>query len=512
MGQMIVTCDHCGTRYKLDEAKIPGRGARVTCPSCKHVFVVYRKPEGALNAAASAPPPAAPSRPSIDEEIAGLDPDNLDFRSVGIASWKVKVKIGLVYDFNDFKTIDKYIREGRVSGSDLLSHDGESWLPIEEISDLRNHFCEVFVRARRALETPDDEDDDFSEEEPTRIMQGSPAIVAASKPTNIGAAAAAPAPAPEPTPKLSTGAGDLDFAAAIADASADVDAQSGKQPVGPRFVDPFEAKRNARANNKTRSSGEPRRPKPRPKKKGAGTKPPEGGGSGRLILIAAVTLAVVFGGLYYTTLRKSDAASTPRVPATDRGKATDPAPEPAGANDIKPEDLLEEILDQGDPVTEPEEPVDPTVDEFGDKILIPVGPDEQRSGTQDDGLNGGSYDVGDKSAAEFASAGQIDLRNRSWSSAARNYAKASQMAPGNASYAEGHGEALKRSGNTSQARAVLERARGLGSRRALHLLGDIAAADGDAAGAKRYYQDYLATNPSASERAEVERKLSQIRR
>ena len=40
---MIVACEHCGSRYSLDESKMPGRGARVTCPNCSHVFVVYRE-------------------------------------------------------------------------------------------------------------------------------------------------------------------------------------------------------------------------------------------------------------------------------------------------------------------------------------------------------------------------------------------------------------------------------------------------------------------------------------
>jgi predicted Zn finger-like uncharacterized protein len=42
---MIATCPNCSSRYRLDEDKIPGRGARITCPSCSHKFVVYRPKE-----------------------------------------------------------------------------------------------------------------------------------------------------------------------------------------------------------------------------------------------------------------------------------------------------------------------------------------------------------------------------------------------------------------------------------------------------------------------------------
>ena len=51
---MIVTCDHCGARYKLDESRISGRGAKITCPRCKHVFVVYREQEAEIEPQARA--------------------------------------------------------------------------------------------------------------------------------------------------------------------------------------------------------------------------------------------------------------------------------------------------------------------------------------------------------------------------------------------------------------------------------------------------------------------------
>ena len=39
---MIVTCPSCEARYKINASKIKGRGAKITCPKCKHRFVVYR--------------------------------------------------------------------------------------------------------------------------------------------------------------------------------------------------------------------------------------------------------------------------------------------------------------------------------------------------------------------------------------------------------------------------------------------------------------------------------------
>jgi predicted Zn finger-like uncharacterized protein len=41
---MIVNCEECGTRYRLDETKIKGSSAKVKCKSCGHVMLI-NKPE-----------------------------------------------------------------------------------------------------------------------------------------------------------------------------------------------------------------------------------------------------------------------------------------------------------------------------------------------------------------------------------------------------------------------------------------------------------------------------------
>jgi anti-anti-sigma factor len=37
---MIVQCDHCQKKYRLDEKKIPAKGTKVRCSGCKHIFSV----------------------------------------------------------------------------------------------------------------------------------------------------------------------------------------------------------------------------------------------------------------------------------------------------------------------------------------------------------------------------------------------------------------------------------------------------------------------------------------
>lgn len=45
---MIVECDHCHTRYNVDEKKVPATGVKVRCQKCQHVLFIQREP---------APPP-----------------------------------------------------------------------------------------------------------------------------------------------------------------------------------------------------------------------------------------------------------------------------------------------------------------------------------------------------------------------------------------------------------------------------------------------------------------------
>ncbi len=40
---MIIQCDQCNTKFKLDDAKVPDKGIKVRCAKCKHVFMVQRE-------------------------------------------------------------------------------------------------------------------------------------------------------------------------------------------------------------------------------------------------------------------------------------------------------------------------------------------------------------------------------------------------------------------------------------------------------------------------------------
>lgn len=75
---MIVACDQCGVKLKVDETKIKEGGSKLRCPKCQSIFTVYRPSEQPAQAAppppvqrppvqAAPPPPPvqAPPRPAV---------------------------------------------------------------------------------------------------------------------------------------------------------------------------------------------------------------------------------------------------------------------------------------------------------------------------------------------------------------------------------------------------------------------------------------------------------------
>lgn len=64
---MIVQCEQCRTKFRLDDGKVSDRGVRVRCAKCRHVFTV-RKPETSLQPAGIAEPAAMTTEmPTVDD-------------------------------------------------------------------------------------------------------------------------------------------------------------------------------------------------------------------------------------------------------------------------------------------------------------------------------------------------------------------------------------------------------------------------------------------------------------
>ena len=73
---MVVTCDVCNAKFRLDPERLKGPKNKVRCSRCGHVFAVTQEEEdqvhvdlddgmGFSTEEAPAPPPPAPSRPSV---------------------------------------------------------------------------------------------------------------------------------------------------------------------------------------------------------------------------------------------------------------------------------------------------------------------------------------------------------------------------------------------------------------------------------------------------------------
>ncbi len=60
---MIITCPQCQTKFHLDEARVPERGAQARCSRCQHIFEIRQERKDGF-----ARVPADPKLPSLPEE------------------------------------------------------------------------------------------------------------------------------------------------------------------------------------------------------------------------------------------------------------------------------------------------------------------------------------------------------------------------------------------------------------------------------------------------------------
>ena len=79
---MIVDCESCHTRFKLDEARIPATGAKVRCSRCKTAFIVKRpnvtREDVIADVVAEATDPGAQAAPETTDDLFEAS-TNIDF-------------------------------------------------------------------------------------------------------------------------------------------------------------------------------------------------------------------------------------------------------------------------------------------------------------------------------------------------------------------------------------------------------------------------------------------------
>lgn len=569
---MIVTCPACSSRYKLDESKVTGRGAKITCPKCKHAFVVYpggttgalpdtppkpappveppdagatqrftgaELPRSGPNLAAAAPPVApsasgsaweeeptrlggaadladedtpvpnavlrrpsggtpnlaAPSAPpagvpnlaapaappaaspaasaSLPLPVAGEDSSEvfqitpaaaaarsptLDFKKVGVATWKVKIKIGLIYDFSDIKTLRKYIQDGRVTQADVISYDGKIWKSLGEIPDLDVFFVQTWEELNRAL---------------PRDATGEVIPPAAPK-----RPVEEPKPEPPKTPSPST----------------------------TPFKDPF-AQRST------------------PAKKATTPAPAVAGTSNSLLARAGVLVLLLVGAAgAYMALSGQEASAPPPAAAPVKPAADAGDPDKARAeikkqlaNSLQPVESAPAFDPEadlnGNGIPDGKEPKAPIP---GKPVRPPPGEPPQ-PGTPVAGQpkppapptpNAPSQSASDASGADYAAAADGEARSGNWSKAVQGYQQAVALEPSNGTYLRKLGEAQYKSGDADAARGTLVQAASKGQKSAYKTLGQICKEQGDTTGASSFYQKYLATNPPDA--AEIQAVLATL--
>lgn len=539
---MIVTCESCQAKYKLDDAKITGRGAKITCPKCRHVFVVYTPGAQPAAPAVATPPRPAPPPPTASPPVPAAAPDpgedepswqeeeptrigmttvppptgrpglaglaaahldvprrsnptlalpeqgehnvaflppppptnavtvspaaygdaavrapNLDFKKVGVATWKVKVKPGLIYDFSDIKTLRKYIQDGRVSSADSISYDGRAWKPLGDIPDLDIFFVETWERLSRQ-----------------RAEQAAPVAPEMPPPSRpVGMMAATPAPeAPRRVEET---------------------AKSAAEPN--QFRDPFE---ELKSKQRERVAG----------KRPMVAEPTSSGTSPLVVVGVILLLAAVGGGGWYFWSQQNTGSPARAVPT---GTISTPSP---GQPDIREQiqnqikEGMEKVPD-ADPATPPDPheltPVRPTT-----VPSTPVRTDTRPAAAngQTTGKSGQVINTSDATATDHEAIGDASARAGDWAGAVKAYSNAVSLDPKNGRLLKKLGEAQSKAGDKDAAAETLKRAAAEGQRDAYKLLGNIAREQGDTSNAVYQYQLYLAGHPKDA--ADIERLIQEM--
>ena len=530
---MVVTCEHCGARYRLDPGRIEGRGARITCPRCRHVFVVYQ--DGASEAAPEAAAPVV-ERPT--------DVHSLDFKSVGISTWKVKTGIGLVYDFSDYKTLRKYLKEGRVSTDDTLSHDGEDWTVIGDISDLESHFIDAYVAAHSGMAKADAEAALEADSEPALEVDAESiademlnrlttaeepkAAVQESSAVEIGDQLLAAVEAATQEDADDEGGIDLDMDSLLEEASASMEqerkpssarrgaeqkavesvAKTGKDDENPhQFVDPFEALKQSRQQ---RTSTRTRR-----KSKKQAAAEAEASTKQRKQLIMAALLLCAAGAYFGINALPDEGPSEAQVRATKKQAESAQQEEAQKKRSEELRARMQENINKTLKDVKVEEINAFTVEE--DQLIVKV-PDEFKKGGKasnpmlppsgyepppTDPVASGDVTQRALSAEDHIAMGEAAMRAKKWSNASSAFRAALELQPSNHGLRARLGFVLFKKGDMDTAEMQLRQASAAGAVAASKYLGHMAREQGDISGANSHYQAYLRSNPADAKAIEI---------
>lgn len=129
---MIVTCDECRTKYLLGDDKVPGKGIRVRCPKCRHVWrLVPAAPEPVFEVTGDVFSAEAPVAEPAAGGWASMDGSPVAAPEVETATAHEEIEIPSMepaspaFDPETRKKEDRARRQARVFVSDILEYNRE---------------------------------------------------------------------------------------------------------------------------------------------------------------------------------------------------------------------------------------------------------------------------------------------------------------------------------------------------------------------------------------------------
>ena len=72
---MIVICEECGKKYRIDPSKIRGAAARFKCRVCAHTIVVSKPPSASPTALPADLPGTEAAAEATDKEVPAAEPE-----------------------------------------------------------------------------------------------------------------------------------------------------------------------------------------------------------------------------------------------------------------------------------------------------------------------------------------------------------------------------------------------------------------------------------------------------
>lgn len=125
-----VNCPTCDAYYKLKAERFGASGAKLTCPKCETIFLVFQPAD----------------IPAIDD-VTLSNIARVDFRLLGV-DWQLRDASGELQPLKNLATLRWLLEHGKVADSARLAFNGGSGVRLSDVDDLPAYFMSVFERAR----------------------------------------------------------------------------------------------------------------------------------------------------------------------------------------------------------------------------------------------------------------------------------------------------------------------------------------------------------------------------